>query len=156
MTTRNSRTPRGSFGTLSIEEPERLHTDIVSLAQSHHTLSHEEKRIAEEFGKQTFIISKQMEKSIHAASAIQDVRANLSYGFQDTVASIVEKQREVRGEDFESYVAAFNRGNVEGLAKNLLGVAAVSAENIGTMVYKSLDLPPVLPPPPSLWKRIFG
>lgn len=150
MATRNSNNPSGSLGIISFGESRRSSRALVPSTRPSHALSNEEKQIAAFFAKQTFTIHEEEKKAKEAAAAIQDIRADISYGFQDTVASIAKKQREIRGADFEACIVSFNRGNVDGLAKNLLGVAAVSSENIGSLVYTTPEDPP---PPRRWWQR---
>ena len=146
MSTRNNSNP-GPLGLISIKAPHESHMELM---QSNHAPSHEERRITGELGRQILIIEGQREKTIFGSSAIGDIHAHGSYVFQDTVTSIIEKHREIRGEDFEPYIREFNRVNIESCAKDLLAAAGTGSENIGSVIDKSLDLPPR----PSLWTQL--
>lgn len=141
------------LGLTSIDLPHPLQTGIVPFGQPNRALTREEKRISEECEREMLIIEGQREKTKFGTTAIGDIRDHSSFVFQDTVVAIAERQREMRGHEFEAYLVEFNRLNVQGCARNLLGAAEVGATNIGAMIFLSLDLPPEQL---SLWKRLFG
>lgn len=152
MSKANRRKTESVLGLAPLEMASPFHTGLVPYAQER-TLTREEQRVTNEFDRQKLVIEAQREKTKLGIGAIGEIRDHASMVFQDTGISIFVRQQEVLGSEIESYVTEFNRLNMQGLAHDLLAATNVGSTNIGTVIYKSLDLPPE---PPSLWKRLFG
>ncbi len=53
---------------------------------------------------------------------LSEIRVQASRAFQETVVSIMEREKEVCGEEFAPYIIEFNRLAVQSLAKHLLAL----------------------------------
>lgn len=141
MSTRNGRNSQNALGIVPTEAPCGLSLEPPRLSNSHRASSREQKRIREEFGRQTLIIEGQMQKTEFGQSAIGSIHAH-GYGvYQDAVAGINARRQEVRGEDFDPFLEEFYRLNLQACGNHLLSAAKVGAANIGGTIYDSLDLP---------------
>jgi hypothetical protein len=149
---RRNHTSESVLGIVPVSHPQPLRTELTPYVLEH-PVTHDEKRITEEFRKQTLVIEGEGEKTVFGQDIIGEIHDNAQEIFVSTIKSIFEAKQEAKGTEYQSYVDEFTTLNAKSLAKHLYGSVEVGAAEIGIEISRSLYPPPE---PLSLWKRLFG
>ncbi len=140
------------LGIVPFDQPKPLHTELAPYTLMH-PVTREEKRITEEFHKQTLVMEGTAEKTIFGQGEIGDIHESAQFVFAESVSSIFEIRLEAQGTEYQAYVDEFTKLTAQSLAKCLYGSVTVGSAAIGAEISRSLY---PSPEPMSLRKWLFG
>lgn len=147
-----SRKDENVLGLAPLSPVPSLSTDLVPFNPSR-ALTRDERRITEEWRKQTLVIEGTTAKTILGQTEIAELHKHGACVFDDSVSYIVGIKEEARGKEHQVYVDEFTTRQIQSLARHLLGAIEVGATNIGFEINRSL-----YPPPEKrgFFERLFG
>lgn len=107
----------------------------------------DERRIAEEWNKQTMVIHGARAQTSFAAACITEMHGRVSETHREGVERILAEASLPEDLKARDYVEAFSEKQVQLLEKHLWGTLEVGANNIAVEVHRSLYPPPEEPAP---------
>jgi len=117
-------------------------------------LTKDQRRILEEWHKETLVIDTTAAKTVFGMSKIAEIHQHASIKFDETVDYILAVKEEEHSREHQQYVDEFSTRQIQLLAKHLLGAIEVGGTNIGIEIHRSLYLLSE-PEQRSFWQRLL-
>lgn len=143
-----------AVGLVPTERRNPTQLTLMPVGQSQTALTRDQKRVAKEFGRETLVIEAERKKTEYGMWAIGDMRDAASFTFQNTVVSVLERQRQVQDKEYAACLAEFNRLNIQAAGRELLAAVEEGSGHILSVMAISLDLPQSSAS--GFWERLFG